>query len=628
MVVIFKPVIPPASGTLSKKNILLKKILILVLVFGLSAVCSASPDSVTTYGFSLREAPKYQPGFTHFEYVNPDAPKGGTVTMSATGTFDNFHRFAQRGNAAYGSNLIYDRLMTPSRDEVDVYYPLIAEKVEYAKDHTWIIFYVDERARFQDGRPITAEDVVFSFNKFFTQGVSQFKTLYKDVDKVEAKGRLEARFTLKKPNLDLLHSLSTLRILPRHYWQDRDFREPALDVPLGSSMFTIDSYKMGQYVVYKRLKDYWATDLPVNKGRYNFDYIRFDYYKDQVVMLEAFKAGEFDFREELLPKQWATMYTGEAFDKGHIVRETIPHEIPQDMEAFVFNVQRELFKDPRVREALGYAMDFEWMNKHLFYDQYTRCRSYFQNTEYEAKGLPSKGELTVLEPVRDTVPQRLFKETYQPPKTDGTGNIRPQLRKALQLLKKAGWSIKDKKLTHEETGRVMAFELLIYKPSLERVVIPIKANLKRLGVDMTIRKVDISQFINRLRERDFDMISSRYRANAFPSTGLKIVWHTDFLDSTWNTAGVSDPAIDYLVEQIADHQTDKTALLNLGRALDRVLQFNFFVIPQWYNTEFKLAYWNRFSRPEKRPKYSNGFFDTWWIDTEKQSHLPRHKAVN
>jgi len=385
---------------------------------------------------------------------------------------------------------------------------------------------------------------------------------------------------------------------------------------------------MGQYVVVKRLKDYWAKNLPVNKGRHNFDFIRYDYYKDAIVMLEAFKAGEFDFRHENVAKQWATMYTGEPFDTRQIVREEIPHQIPQPMQALVFNTQRDIFKDVRVREALGYLMDFEWMNKTLFYNQYTRTRSYFQNTEYEAKGVPGPAEVTVLEPVRDKIPQRLYTEAYAPPKTDGNGNIRPQMRKALALLKKAGWELSDMEMTHTATGRPMEFELLLYSPSLERIAIPFQNNLKKLGITMTARRVDTTQYVNRLRSRDFDMISGGYAANPFPSSHLKVVWHSDYIDSTYNTAGVSDPAIDYLTEQIDRHQTDKTALLHYGRALDRVLQFNFFVIPQWHLSQFRVAYWNRFSKPQVRPRYSIGFIDTWWIDAEKAARLNRRNNRN
>ncbi|MFA5906331.1 MAG: extracellular solute-binding protein [Desulfobacula sp.] len=608
------------------KNIIMGFLILVMTGIGFSNVL-AEEGSIISTRFSLRDTPKYKEGFTHFDYVNPDAPKGGSITLSTTGTFDSFNRYAQRGDAAEGSDDLYDPLMKGSDDEIDVLYPLIAEKIEYARDFTWIIFYINKKAVFQDGKPITAEDVVFTFNTFMEKGVPQFKSYYKDVAKVESLDSQKVKFTLKLARLDLLHSLAGLNILPKHYWEKKDFSEPTTEIPLGSSGFTIDSFKMGQYVVIKRLKDYWAKDLPVNKGRHNFDFIRFDYYKDEVVTLEAFKAGEFDFRSENVATQWATLYTGENFDKKVIIKEEIPHEIPQAMQALIFNTRREIFKDIRVREALTYVMDFEWMNQHLFYNQYTRTRSYFQNTEYEAKGLPSKEELICLEPVKDKIPPRVFTKEYQPPVTDGSGNIRPQLRAALSLLKEAGWEIADKKMTQKTTGKSMEFEVLLYSPTLERITIPFQDNLKKLGITLNIRRVDTTQFINRMRERDFDMISGSYAANAFPSSNLKVAWHSGYLDSTYNTAGVTDPAIDYLVEKIDQHQTDKTALLNYGRALDRVLQWNFFVVPEWHLSKFRIAYWNRFSRPEVRPKYTVGFPDTWWIDKEKDAKLPKRNSA-
>jgi len=307
------------------------------------------------------------------------------------------------------------------------------------------------------------------------------------------------------------------------------------------------------------------------------------------------------------------MYTGEHFDKKKIIKEEIAHEIPQPMQAFIYNTQKPIFKNIRVREALAYAMDFKWMNQHLFHDQYTRTRSFFQNTEYEAKGLPSQEEIKVLEPIKDNIPKRVYTEEYQAPLTDGSGNIRPQMRKALALLKEAGWIVKNRKMTHMETGETMTFELLLFSPALERVAIPFQDNLKKLGIAMNIRKVDTTQYINRLRSRDFDMISGGYSANTFPSSDLKVAWHSAYIDSTYNQAGVKDPAIDHLIEQIDRHQTDKQALLIYGRALDRVLQWNFFVIPQWHLSKFRVAYWNKFARPKLRPKYALGFPDTWWI---------------
>ncbi len=560
---------------------------------------------------ALQGEPKYDEGFTHFDYVNPNAPKGGTLRMHSIGTYDNFHRFAQRGVAAVGSRDIYDTLMVGSDDEVDVLYPLIAEKIQYPDDYTWVIFHINPDARFQDGEPITAEDVVYSFNTFFEFGVPQFKQYFSAVEDVRALDRYRVRFSLAEGSKEMLMALAGNRIIPKHFWETRDFTEPLTEVPLGSSAYTISDYKIGQYVVYERVEDYWAADIPVNKGQNNFDYMRYDYYRDQNVAFEAFKAGEYDFRQENISKNWATMYEGPKFDSGEIIKEEIPHDIPQPMQAFVYNIQRPMFEDRRVREALTYVFDFEWMNKNLFYGQYTRTRSYFQNTKYEAKGLPSAEERRILQPIKDKIPPEVFTKEFQPPKTDGSGNIRPQMRQALQLLRQAGWEIRDRKLVNTRTGEPMEFELLLYSPSMERVAIPFQKNLERLGVTMNIRIVDTTQFTNRLRERDFDMISGGYSANFYPDTDLKIVWHSDYMDFTYNTAGVQDEAVDYLIEGIEKRQEDEQALLHWGRALDRVLTWNHYVVPQWHISAFRVSYWNKFDRPAVRPKYALGI-NTWW----------------
>jgi microcin C transport system substrate-binding protein len=598
-------------------------VMLMVLCFTVQPALAA-PEVVSAHAMALHGEPKYKQGFTHFDYVNPKAPKGGAVTFSDLGTYDNFNRYAQRGVSAAGAGEIYDSLMVQSEDEIEVNYPLVAECIEYPTDFTWITFHLNPKARFWDGKPITAEDVVFTFNKFIKEGVPQFKQYYKDVTAVKAIKPLAARFDLAKGNKELLMSLGGLPVLPKHYWESRNFAEPTTEVPLGSAAYRVSDHKMGQYVTWQRVKDYWAKDLPTKKGLHNFDTIRYDYYRDETVALEAFKAGEYDIRSENTAKNWANLYTGPNFEKGYILKEEIPHEIPQGMQALVFNIQRPFFKDPRVREALGYAMDFEWLNKNLFYGQYKRTRSYFQNTIYEAKGLPGKEELKILEPLRDKIPPRVFTEEYQPPKTDGSGNIRMQLRKAKALLKEAGWEVKEKRMTDTKSGKALEFEILMYQQSLERIVIPIQKNLERMGVSMNIRLVDTTQFVNRMRNRDYDMISRGYSANPYPSSNLKIIWHSDYIDHTYNAAGVADPAIDALVTAIGEVQEDTEALLHHGRALDRVLQWNFFVMPEWHISSFRIARWDKFSRPRVRPKYAMGL-DSWWFDSLKEKKLPQRR---
>ncbi len=568
---------------------------------------------------------KYAADFQHFDYVNPNAPKYGKVTYGQVGTYDNFNRFASRGVAAAATGELYDTLMYSPSDEIDSYYPLIASKVRYSDDYTWLELDINPKARFHDGTPITAKDVAFTFKKFSTEGVPQYRVYYKDIKSVTAKDNLTVRIEMATPNREKMFSFAqSTRVLPEHFWKDHNLAEPLPEPPVGSAAYKITEYKSGQSVTYGLVDDYWAADLPVNVGRNNFAQVQYDYYRDDTVMLEAFKAGEFDLRQESSAKFWANSYTGVNFDKGYIIKEEIPHQKPEATQAFVFNTQSEMFKDPKVREAINYAMDFEWMNKNMFYDQYTRTRSYFQNTDYEAKGLPSKEELAVMEKFKGKIPERAFTEEYQPPVTDGSGRIRKQARIAFKLLKEAGWELKDKVMTHTTTGHPFEFELLIYSPTTERIAIPLQKNLQLLGINMKIRTVDTTQYIKRLRDRDFDMVSSAYSENPYPSPNLMIVWNSNYIDSTYNTAGVMDPVIDQLTMDIAQNQQHPEKLLTLGRVLDRVLQWNFFIIPQWHISQYRVASWDKFERPKTIPKYDLGV-DTWWVSKEKAAKLPEKR---
>jgi len=595
----------------------------MTVFLALGVLVAATAQVTIATSLALHGSPKYPAGFAHFDYVNPDAPKGGLLREAEIGTYDNFNRFADRGQASVAADsYFYDTLMTGSLDEVDVYYPLIAEKVEYPADYAWIVFDINPKARAQDGKPITSDDVVFTFNKFMAEGVPQFKQYYAGVT-AEALGPLRVKFTLKTGDKALAISLASLNILPKSYWSSRKLSEPLTEVPVGTSGYTVKDYKIGQYVVYQRLPDYWAADLPVNKGMNNFDAIRYDYYRDETVAFEAFKAGEYDFYQENIAKNWATMYTGRPFDQGYIVKELVPDQRPQGMQSFVFNVQRSIFKDRRVREALGFALDFQWLNKNFFYGQYTRNRSYFGNTDYEARGLPSADEIKILEPIKSEIPPEVYTEEYQPPVTDGTGNIRDQIRKAMDLFKDAGWEINGEgKLANVKTGELMKFELLLYSPSMARVAAPIAMNLERMGVTMTIRQVDTTQYTERMRKQDYDMIDRGYDPMYYPSTDVNYIWRSTYIDSSYNMANVQDPAIDYLVDGIVAHQTDEKALLSWGRAFDRVLTWNFYVIPMWHLGEYRIAYWNKFSRPSILPKYDLGL-GTWWIDKDKETRLPK-----
>lgn len=575
---------------------------------------------IKTHSFAAIGEPKYGPDFEHFDYVNPQAPKGGEIRHAAIGTYDNFHRYASRGNSVVGSEELYDSLMTPSLDEPDVSYPLIAESMEYPENYMWLIFHLNPNAKDQSGKAITAEDVAFTFEKFMTEGVPQFRRNYANVEDVEILDEHRVKFHFKEPGNYQIAGLISIPIIPKHFWEERDFSEPLTEPPVGTGPYRVKDYRMGQSVTYERDPDYWAADLPSRVGTNNFDIVRYDYYRDTSVSLEAFKAGEYDFRIEGVAKQWAEDYDVRAVRDGHIQREELEHNEPQPMTAYVFNTQKELFSDRRVRQALNYALDFEWMNKNLFYDQYQRNHSHFQNTEYMAEGEPSEAELEVLEPFKDELPEAVFGEVWRPNVTDASGRIRSALRDAMALLNEAGWELKNRKLVHTETGQPFSFEIIYHSSASERALQPFSRNLERLGIEANLRQLDTSQFTNRLRSGDFDMVDQGFRANPYPHRTMPVIWHSDHMDSSWNQARVTDPVIDHLVTEISAHQNDIDKLRTYGRAFDRVALWNFYVIPKWHSSQYRVAYWNKFSRPDTRPDYDLGI-NTWWYDQDKARAL-------
>lgn len=573
--------------------------------------------------FALLGAPKYPADFSHFDYANPHAPKGGEVRLAAIGTFDSFNRFASRGVAGERTGQIYDTLFTTSDDEPASYYPLIAKSARFPADMQWMEIDINPRAQFHDGSPITAADVAFTFDKLMTEGVPQFRSFYKGVT-VSAIAPLTVRITLPKPDKEQLFGLLTLPVIPQVFWKNRNFSEPLNTPPLGSGPYKVSDYRLGQYLTYERVTDYWAADLPVNRGRYNFDRLRYDYYLDDKVALEAFKAGAYDFRLEGSPKSWATQYKGGNFARHYIIKHDEINQAAQNTRWLVFNIQRPIFADRRIRQAITLAFDFNWMNKALYYDAYQRTSSYFQNTEYAATALPEPAELAWLTPLKSQVPVEVFTALYQPPASDGQGYSRENLLQATALLAEAGWHIKNQTLIHRETGKPFSFELMLLSGSDYQYVLPFQHNLKRLGIDMQIREIDASQFIRRMRTRDFDMMPKVYPAIPFPNADLDIFWGTEYLDSSYNSPGVSDPAIDALLEQIVKHQGDEKALLSLGRALDRVLTWNMYMLPMWYSNHDRYAHWDKFSSPVQRPTYSLGF-DNWWFDANKAANLPTQR---
>ncbi|WP_345828273.1 extracellular solute-binding protein [Erwinia sp. HDF1-3R] len=587
-------------------------------------VTTAQAENINeSYAFAQLGEPKYAVDFSHYDYANPAAPRGGNITLSAVGTYDNFNRFASRGNPAAGTDTLYDRLFTSSEDEAASYYPLIAEFARYPDDYRWVEVSLNPLARFQDGSPITARDVAFTFNKFMTEGVPQFRVANKGVT-ARAISALTVRFDLPVGDKDRVLSLLSLPVFPEKFWQHHRLDEPLRTPPPGSGPYRITAWKVGQSVTWSRVKDYWAANLPVNKGRFNFDTIRYDYYLDDNVAFEAFKAGAFDFRAESSAKSWATQYRGSNFDHHLIIKDEQPNTAATDTRWLAFNVQKPLFKDRRVREAISLVFDFEWMNKALFYNAYRRTDSYFQNTEYAARHYPDAKELEILAPFKGEIPDEVFTQIYHPPHTDGSGYDRDNLLRALALLKQAGWEIKNQKLTNQQTGKTFSFELLLRSGENNQWVLPFQHALSRLGIQLTLRQVDSSQYLARARSRDYDMRPISYFAFPIPDPSLRLVWDSAYLASSYNAPGVASPVVDALIKQIIQHQGDKNALLPLARSLDRVLLWNDYMIPMWYNARDRYAWWNKFSMPAIRPAWSLGF-DSWWYDVNKAAQLPAQR---
>lgn len=605
---------------------MLKKLLfIFALIFAAPGLflntLQATENTTPVHALAMHGAPKYPAGFEHFDYSNPGAQKGGRLRLSAVSSsgFDSLNPFIIKGVPAAGLALLgrsyfYDSLTVHSDDEAFTQYGLVADKMQMPVDRSWVIFHINPKARFQDNHPILAEDVLFTFELLTTQGHPLYATYYHDVVKSEALNDLTVKFTFRNgENKELPLIMGQLPVLPKHYWQDREFNQSSLDIPVGSGAYRIKSVDPGRAIIYERVKDYWAADLGVNRGRYNFDEISYDYYRDGNVALEALKSDEFDLRIETTAKTWHSAYTGPQFDDGRLRKEEIAHENPTGMQGFVYNTRRTPFSDPIVRQALAYAFDFEWTNKQIFYSSYTRTQSYFSNSELASSGLPSPEELAVLEPFRSLLPEEVFNQSYKAPATQGDGNIRNNLRTALQLLKQAGWEPKNNTLTNLETGETMQFEIMLVVPEFNRVVLPFKKNLERLGIQVEIRLVDPQQYVNRLNSFDFDMIIGSIGQSNSPGNEQRDFWHSSEAErpGSRNWMGIKNPVVDQLIDLIINAPT-REALVYRTRALDRVLLWGHYVIPQHHLQNYRVAYWDRFERPEVTPKYSLGL-DNWWF---------------
>ncbi|WP_404423021.1 extracellular solute-binding protein [Thalassospira australica] len=580
------------------------------------------PLTTVSHGISLYGDLKYGPDFRHFDYVNPDAPKGGTLVQSSIVSFDTLNPFTLKGTAASGLGLMYDSLMVASADEPYALYGLIARSVEYPADRSYVIFHLDPRARFQDGTDITAEDVVFSFNILIEKGSPYFRQYYASVDKVEAIDDLTVRFDFKPGNnRELPMIIAELAIMPKHYWEGRDFSKTTFDIPVGSGAYKIRDFESGRRITYERVKDYWAEDLPVNRGSNNYDTLRFDTYLDPDVQRQAFFAGEYMIRSEHSSREWSTAYNTPAVRNGQIKKEFLPDNLPNGMQAYVFNTRKPQFADIRVREALQYAFDFEWLNRAMFYGAYKRNVSYFANSELAATGVPEGEELDILKGFRSQLPPELFTQPPQLPNFDAPNGRREALRHSMNLLQDAGWELRDMQLVNSKTGEPFRFELIIRQPGLEKIALVLKARLRQLGITMDIRLIDTGQWVNRIQAYDFDMTTFWWTQSLSPGNEQRIFWSSEAADQAGsrNFAGIKSPVIDELIDLVVDADS-RESLVQRVRALDRVLQWGFYVIPQYYLGGDRMAYWDVFGRPDEVPLKGASVM-TWWIDPEKSRQL-------
>ncbi len=579
------------------------------------------------HALAMHGDPKYGPDFAHFEYVDPNAPQTGDIKLAAIGTFDSLNPFILEGNSPPGvlEERFYEYLTVSARDEPFTQYGLLAEAMQMPEDRKWVAFRLREAARWSDGSPVTADDVVFSFETIMAKGHPFYKDYWADVKEAVKVDDRTVRFNFDPAtiNRELPLIMGQLPVFQKAWWESHDFGAPGLEVPVSSGPYTIDraALRPGNTIVLVRNPDYWGAALPVNVGRHNFDRMQWDFYRDSAVALEAFKAGEYDWRFENSSKQWATAYDFPALREGKVVKEEIPNESDQGMQGWVFNTRREFFKDKRVREALTYAFDFEWSNKNLMYDMYTRCNSYFSNSELGARGLPEGEELAILEPFRDQLPPEVFTTEWQPPSTGGTEEgLRANLAKAVALLEEAGWTVKDGKLV-DAAGQPMRFEILLSDTGWERLTGPYIDNLKKLGVDATMRTVDQAQYEERVEQFDFDMIVNNWGQSESPGNEQRNYWSCKSAQTqgSANYAGICDPVVDALIERVIAARS-REDLVAATRAMDRVLLWGNYLVPHWYIEYDRLAYWKVLARPETTPKYGTDL-TTWFANTAEAAAI-------
>lgn len=605
------------------------------------------------HGLSIFGDLKYAAGFKHFDYVNPDAPRTGRIsTLGTSGatTFDSFNNFIVKGDAVHGLDALFDSLMVRAADEPDALYGLVASSADVAADGLSVTFKLRPEAKFSDGTALTADDVVTSFTLLKEKAAPQYGLALRDVTSAEAPDAETVKYTFKGGlTRDLPQTVAGLPIFSKAYYAATPFEETTLKPPLGSGPYVIKNFAPGTYITYKRREDYWAKDLPVNRGRYNFEEVRYDYFRDRTVELENLKSGTIDFREEFTSVNWATGYDIPAVKEGRLKKEVLPDANPSGAQGFFINTRREKFKDIKVRQALDLAFDFEWSNKKLFYGLYTRTGSFFENSDMKASGPPSKDELALLEPFRDKLLPEVFGEPYSPPVTDGSGDNRDGLKKAKDLLQAAGWQIRTEVIedpncgifcklmrsvglgskpsqiiARNANGETLDIEFLEFDEAFDRVVQPYVANLKRIGVNATIRRVDPAQFQRRVKSFDFDVTTQRYSLRLTPGVELRSYWTTESakMDGSTNLAGIADPVVDSLIDKVIGAKS-RAELITATRAIDRVLRAGHYWVPHWYKASHNVAYWDKFSRPQTPPKYDPGVLDTWWFDSDKAAALTK-----
>ena len=601
----------------------------LFLLFGTQGGAGAADWA---HGTALNGTPRYAAGFAHFDYVNPQAPKGGAARQAQVGSFDSFNPIITQGEPAPGLTLIYETLMSPSADELDISatYGLLAEASKHPDDFSSVTFRLNPLAKWHDGTPVSADDVIWSFQKSIELN-PQVKFYYQNVAKAERSAEGEVTFTFDiKGNRELPHIMGSLQVLPKHWWEGKDasgkqrsISEPTLEAPLGSGPYRVKGFEAGRFVSYGRVNDYWGADLNVNIGQNNFDELRFDLYRDETVMIEAFKSGAYDYRFERSSKNWATGYENlPARDKGFIKLEEFPRKSTGVMQAFVPNMRRDKFKDIRVRKALDLAFDFETTNRNAFFGIYQRAHSYFSGTELAASGVPGAGELALLEPLKDKVPTEVFTQPYVNPVGGDNERMRDNFREALRLFKEAGWSLKGNTLVNEKTGKPLTIEYISQSPVDERYVLPYQANLERIGIKLDFRMIDSASYQERVRKFDYDMAGAIWGQSLSPGNEQRNYWGSSSVgvDGSRNLAGIADPAVDALIDKVI-FAPDRPALITATHALDRVLMANHFVIPQWYSKFERYAYWDRFGRPGKLPEFDFSFPKIWWFDAQKAERI-------